>query len=71
MTEKNRKNPVKQVVVTIDINRYQTVNNDGKTAKSPDYGTWYDQTDSSTQECSRLPDVSTVWTRQLPKHTQM
>ena len=35
-----------QVVVTIDINRYQTVNNDGKTAKSPDYGIWYDQMDS-------------------------
>lgn len=46
---KEPENPVKQVVVTIDINRYQTVNNDGKTAKSPDYGTWYDQTDSSTQ----------------------
>ena len=42
-------NPVKQVIVTIDINRYQTVNNDGKTAASPNYGIWYDQTDSSTQ----------------------
>ena len=46
---KKPENPVTQVVVTIDINRYQTVNNDGKTAKSPDYGTWYDQTNSSTQ----------------------
>ena len=46
---KKPENPVTQVVVTIDINRYQTVNNDGKTAKSPDYGIWYDQTDSSTQ----------------------
>ena len=42
-------NPVKQVIVTIDINRYQTINNDGKTAASPNYGIWYDQTDASTQ----------------------
>lgn len=42
------KNPITNVVVNIDINQDQTLE-DGETAASPDYGIWYDQTDSSTQ----------------------